>query len=376
MFGRGYRLFSLFGFEVRLDLSWVLIALLVVFSLAQGFFPFIVPGLTPAAYLLMGLGGAVGIFVSIVFHELWHSLVARRYGLPIRGITLFIFGGVAEMTDEPPNPRAEYLMALAGPVASVALGVMFYVLHALIAVSEGPQPIAAVFYYLAMLNVLLAVFNMVPAFPLDGGRVLRALLWKWKKDIRWATRVSSQIGAGFGLALMVLGVLSFLRGNFFGGLWWVLIGLFLREAAGGSYRQLLMREALQGESVRRLMTTEVVTVEPGISVKELVEEYFYKYQFKLYPVVRAGNLLGCVSTDQVRTIPREQWPMRRADEIMELSSSDNTISPDAPALEALSRMQTRGRLMVVQSGRLVGIISMRDLMRFISLKLDLEGHPA
>src|SRR4030067_3422695 len=208
MFGKRVTLFKLLGFQVRIDLSWLILVVLLTWSLAHGYFPFQYKNLPNAIYWWMGAAGTVGLFVSIIFHELCHSLVARRFGLPMRGITLFIFGGVAEMDEEPPSAKAEFLMAVAGPISSVLLGGIFYAMYLFTYKTGWPILVFAVLNYLAILNWLLAGFNLLPAYPLDGGRVLRSALWEWKKNIRWATRIASQIGAGFGIALIVFGVLN------------------------------------------------------------------------------------------------------------------------------------------------------------------------
>ena len=199
MFGHRMKLFKLLGFEVRIDASWIVIAVLVTWSLAKGAFPSWYPNLTPATYWIMGVVGALGLFVSIVAHEFCHSLVARKFGMPMKGITLFIFGGVAEMGDEPPTAKAEFMMAIAGPLSSLAIGGCCYLIYLLGLQSQWPTPVNAVNYYLFYINVILAAFNLLPAFPLDGGRVLRSILWGAKGNMRWATRVSSSIGSAFGL---------------------------------------------------------------------------------------------------------------------------------------------------------------------------------
>lgn len=373
MFTRRFTLFRLLGFEVKLDLTWLLLAFLVTWSLALGLFPVIAPGLAPATYWWMGVAGALGLLFSIVFHEFSHALVARRYGLPIHGITLFIFGGVAEMQDEPREARTEFLMAVAGPIASLVLAFVFYQIY-LAALGHTTAVFAGITYYLGVINLVLAVFNLVPGFPLDGGRMLRAALWGWKGNFRWATRVASQIGAGFGMLLIFLGVFFFVSGNFVGGMWWFLIGLFLRSAAGMSYQQMLVRETIKGERVRRFMNTDPITVAPDVSLQALVENYVYRYHHKMYPVVQDGRALGLIGTDQVKAAPRASWETRTVGQVMERTTPENTVSPDCDTLEAWSRMSRKGksRLLVVENGRLVGLLSLRDLMQFLSLKFDLE----
>ncbi|MDD5557079.1 MAG: site-2 protease family protein [bacterium] len=376
MFERRVTLFKLLGFEVRIDPSWLILALLITWTLAQGVFPGRYPGLTQAAYWIMGAAGAVGLFASIVFHELSHSLVARAYGIPMKGITLFIFGGVAEMDDEPPSPRAELAMAAAGPASSILLGLLFYLVHLLAARGGLAAPAVGVFYYLAMINGILAVFNLIPGFPLDGGRILRALLWGWKGSIRRATRIASQIGSGFGTLLFFLGALDVITGNLVGGLWLFLIGMFLRNASQMSYRQLLARTAFQGEPVRRFMRTDPVTVPAGASVAALVEDYIYRHHYKMFPVVRDGRLVGCVSTREVKAVPRQEWEGRTVADIMTARSCENSVSPEEDAVAAIAMMNRTGssRLLVVDGDRLAGIVSLKDMLKFLSLKIDLEGE--
>jgi Zn-dependent protease len=372
MFGKRFTLFKILGFAVHIDLSWLIIALLVTWSLAQGFFPARYEGLSAPAYWAMGIAGAAGLFFSIVFHELFHSLVARRFGLPMKGITLFVFGGVAEMDEEPPSPKAEFFMAIAGPLSSVALGLAF----AAVGKAAGnllPPTVHGVIEYLAFLNLILAGFNLVPAFPLDGGRVLRSALWHWKKDLRWATRQAARIGSGFGALLMIIGVLNVITGDVIGGVWQFMIGMFLRGAAQTSYQQVMIRKVLEGETVARLMKRDPVTVSAGISLRELVENYVYAYHYKMYPVMEGQELVGCISTRQVKEVPRNEWERRTVGEMALRCSPQNAIAPDTDAVKALSVMNRTGnsRLLVVDGGRLVGIISLKDILALLAVKLDL-----
>jgi Zn-dependent protease len=374
MFGKRIKLFKILGFEVGIDLSWIILAFLIAWSLSVGLFPFQFKGLSTETYWLMGIIGAVGLFLSIIFHELSHSLVARRYGIPMKGITLFIFGGVAEMSDEPTSPKAEFMMAVVGPISSIAIGLICYGVYTLGKEGGWTQPITGVVGYLAMINGLLAGFNLIPAFPLDGGRLLRSILWGIKGNIRWATRVASSIGSGFGILLIVLAVFQLFRGNFIGAMWWFLIGMFLRGAAKSSYQQLMVRNALEGEPVRRFMSDDPVTVSPSLSVKDLVEDYIYRYHFKMFPVVDDGRLVGCVSTKDVKEVPREQWGRKMIGELAANCSVDNTIAPDTDAVKALALMNRTGasRLMVTEGDRLVGVITLKDLLTFLSLRMELE----
>jgi len=376
MFTKRITLFSLLGFEVRVDLSWIFLAVLISWTLAAGVFPHYYPGLTVTTYWEMGVLAAAGMFFSIIFHELSHSLVARHYGLPMGGITLFLFGGVAEMKDEPPSPRAEFLMAVAGPIASVVLAAVFYIVRAGLGAAGAPAPVDGVFFYLATINLVLAIFNLVPAFPLDGGRMLRAVLWHWKGNLRWATRVASHIGGGFGILLVLLGLLNIVQGNFIGGMWWFLIGLFVRNAAAMSYQQVLIRQGFEGVPVRRVMNAKAVAVTPRLSIADLVQNYFYHYYFKTFPVVEDSKLVGSVSAREVKAVPRERWPFVTVADIMSRCTPDNTIGPEVNAMEALQTMSRTGnsRLLVADGERLLGIVSLKDMMNYLFLKLELEGE--
>jgi Zn-dependent protease len=369
---RSILVFRPFGFAVRLDPSWFLIATLVTWSLARGLFPSKVPGLAPPMYWMMGVLGALGLFLSIVFHELCHALAGRRFGIRLRGIRLFIFGGVAEIADEPPSPRAEFVVAVVGPLSSLVLGGCAFLLGSGLQ-AYLPAWVAGVLLYLAGINVLLALFNLVPAFPLDGGRLLRAALWHRKQDIRWATRVTSRIGQGFGLVLVAVGLISVVKGNWIGGVWWVLIGFFLRGAAERAYRQVVFRGTLIGEPVRNAMTPEPISVDPEASIRDLIEGIVSRTHHQLYPVVERGRLLGAVTQARTQEIPRENWDRVRVKDITQPCSDANTIPPDLDALAALRHMQAFGarQLMVAEGDRLVGIVTLRDLMGFLSTKFEL-----
>jgi Zn-dependent protease len=374
MFGKRIKLFTLSGFEVKIDASWILIALLVVWSLSTGFFPFYYPSLPPATYWLMGTVGALGLFLSIIFHEFSHSLVARRYGMPMKGITLFIFGGVAEMGDDPPTPKVEFLMSAAGPLASLVLSGVSYGVLLIGGKNDWPVEAAGILWYLSVVNVFLAGFNLLPAFPLDGGRILRSALWAVKKDLRWATRVAAGIGSGFGIFLIIGGLFNLFSGNIVGGVWMVLIGMFLRWTAAASYQQLLLRRSLEGEPVRRFMNTQPVTVPASLSIQELVDDFIYRHHFKMFPVTAGERLLGCVRVQDVKKVRREEWGEKTVREIASTVCADNAVSPETDTMKSLALMKESGnsRLLVVEGGRLAGIVTLKDLLNFLALKVELE----
>lgn len=372
MFGRRLQLFTIAGIPIRLDPSWFVVAFLVTWSLAAGLFPLWLPNQGPATYWIMGVVGALSLFLSILLHEGCHALVARRQGIPMQGITLFIFGGVAEMGEEPPSARAEFLMAAAGPAASIVIGLGTL---GLALINPGwPAAVVTVLTYLGVMNLVLAGFNLIPAFPLDGGRLFRALLWYKSGDLRRATRTASRVGIGFSYVLLLLGALRLVSGDIFGGIWSLLIGLFLRQAADAAYQQIVVRRLLEGEPVRRFMTGNPITVRSDITLADLLDQYVFRYHHKLFPVQDNGRLLGAVSTQQVKTVPRAEWNRRTVGAVAEPQTSSNAIAPDADALQALSLMRKSAhpQLLVVDQGRLVGILTLRDLLDFLALKVELD----
>jgi Zn-dependent protease/CBS domain-containing protein len=375
MFENRIPLFSLFGFKVKIDLSWFVLAVLITWSLAKGVFPYYIKGLDNSTYWWMGAAGALGLFASIIFHEFFHSLVAKSYGMPMKGITLFIFGGVSEMEDEPASPKIEFLMAIAGPLSSFVLAGIFYVLLLASHRSEMAISISGVLAYLAMINLILGIFNMIPAFPLDGGRILRSILWGYKHNVRWATHIASTLGSMFGVLLIILGVVNFISGNFIGGLWYFLIGMFIRNASKMSYRQMVIRKALAGEPVEKFMKPEPVTVPPSLTLTELVRDYFYKYHYKMYPVLEDGSLDGCITSKQIKQIPHNLWDDYKVKDVVVPCTKENTVSAHTDAVKALSLMSSTGnsRLLVLDGNKLEGIVTLKDLLKFLALKIDLEG---
>ncbi|MEJ2567481.1 MAG: site-2 protease family protein [candidate division WOR-3 bacterium] len=376
MFGKRIKLFKLLGFEVSLDMSWLIIFVLITWTLAEGVFPNYYKNLSIITYWLMGLAGALGLFLSIILHELSHSLVARKFNLPIKGITLFIFGGIAQMEEEPESPKAEFFMAIAGPLMSIFLGGVFYLVYIQGQKIGLPEPVNGIFGYLRLLNFVLAAFNLLPAFPLDGGRVFRAALWQIKNDLQWATRIASNIGSIFGFIFIALGVFMFLRGAFITGVWWSLIGLFMRNASSTAYKRMQLTEILKGQKVKKFMKTNPISISSSLTLKELVEDYIYTYHYKMFPVLKDDKLLGCITTREVKNMPVEKWQSIKVEEAMNKCSPENTISPEDDAIEALQKIKKSGnsRLMVTENDKLIGIITLKDLVEFFSLKFDLEGE--
>ena len=372
MFGKKFKIFKILGFEVGIDLSWLVIAALIVWSFATGIFPHFYPGLPSYYYWIMGIVGAVGFFLSLIFHELTHSLFARKYGIRIKGITLFIFGGVAQMEEEPKTPIAEFVMAIAGPLSSFLLAGIFYILHFFAKQIGLTVILTGIFHYLSIINVFLAIFNLIPAFPLDGGRVLRSILWKIKKDVIWATKIASRLGIVFGTVLIILGIINvFTGGDFIDGLWSVLIGMFLNNASNSSYRQLVIKTLLENENVSRFITSPI-TVVPAISIKQFIEGYVYKYYSRMFPVVDEGKLLGCAHINSVKNIPKNKWDIITVKEVIKNCSPENTVSPQDSVFKALMIMNRTGnsQLMVTEGENLAGMIAQKDITKFLDLKQE------
>lgn len=373
MFGRRLHIFSLASIKIGIDLSWIIIAVLLSWSLAAGTFPYYLPHLSTGTYWLMGVFGMLGLFVCVVLHELGHALVAKHFQVPVAQITLFIFGGLAEIKKEPPTPRIEFLIAIAGPIVSVLLAIIMYALTVLGQQSGWPVAVSGITAYLAFINAALVLFNMVPAFPLDGGRILRAILWWWKDNLAWATNVATAFGSGFALVLIILGVLCLLSENFISGIWMIIIGLFLQSAATETRIQSNFVEGLREQKVSKFMTKDPISVPPGISLKTFIEQYVYQSFHHLYPVTDSRKLLGYISTKEVKSVSHEMWENTLVEQVMVPNTKFTTVTPETNASEALSIMnQTESpTLMVVEEGNLVGLITAHNLFKLISLKSEL-----
>lgn len=366
MFGHSVKLFTLLGFEIKIDASWLLIAALIVWSLASGYLPQVLPGLSGGAYVALAVAAMLGLFGSLILHELAHSLVARRYGLGIGGITLFLFGGVAELVDEPESAASEFWIAVAGPAMSFALSGLF----GLAALATGAEGVlGTILAYLASINLILAVFNLIPAFPLDGGRVLRAWLWRRSGDMLEATRKASTAGTVLAMALMALGLFSAVSGGGIGGLWLVLIGFFVLNASQGTYQRLLMQDSLRGRRVVELMTADPFVATPDMTLADVADRVMLAHAVSFAPVVERGAVIGYVDAGLMRDVPRDAWADTRVETVMAPLSEADLVPPRMTAEEALQRLaQGPNRKLVVAEGRQIrGVLSLRDLMGHIAV---------
>ena len=360
-------LFRVVGIPVRVHASWLVIFGLIAWSLSVGYFPQALPDVPVAAHWVSGAVAALLLFVSVFLHELSHAIVARRAGLRVSGITLHVFGGVSQLEDEPRFPGVEFLIAIVGPLTSfLVAGVT-----ALATAATRASPIAtAILQYLVLVNIVVGVFNLVPGFPLDGGRVLRALLWKVKGDLQAATAAATRAGEAVAFVLIAIGVLRGLTGEFLGGLWFILIGLFLRQAAAGSYQQVVLRRALSSLAVRDVMTREVFHVGPDLPLTRVADDFFWPHHVSSFPVVEDGRVIGIVSIHQLGDIPpgrRAETPvrqvMRALDDSLAAAPGDSLWA----AFEKLSR-NGLGRLAVVEDGGLAGYLSLKDVLHVLGLR--------
>ncbi len=374
MFGRRYHILKIAGLDLGMDLSWLMIALLVTWTLALGLFPSSYPGLTAGTYWIMGFVGMLGLFLSVVLHEMGHAFMARKFGQPISRITLFIFGGVAEMKEESSSPKVEFWVAIAGPLVTLAIILLTGLFTSMGRNLEWPVTLTGITGYLALVNTIILVFNLIPAFPLDGGRVLRSFLWWWKGNLGWATKVTSHLGAGFGFFLIFSGLFLFISGNFIGGLWWVLIGLFLREAASGSRVRYAVERLLENEKVEKFMVKDPITVTPEITVQQFIEDFVYTSYHHLYPVAEGDRFLGYMSLEEVKLLDQAQWKTKTVNEVMVPAGRCPKISLKTSALKALKMFNEKGAtvLFVVEEGFLIGLLTNQDLLKTVSLHLELQ----
>jgi len=374
MFGKRYHILTVQGISIGLDISWLFIAILLTWTLAAGYFPFYYPDLEGGAYFVMGLIGMLGLFASVVLHELGHALTAKRFGLPISRITLFLFGGIAELKQDPPSPKAEFLVAVAGPIVSVFLSAAFGFLASIGRTQGWPVEPVAVLGYLALINMVIVIFNIIPAFPLDGGRMFRAFLWWIKGSLGWATRVSSRMGSAFGFFLIFFGIFILMSGNFLPGMWWMILGLFLQQAASMSRTQYYIKKELRGEKVKSYMVKQPEAVPPDISIQSFIDDYVYKTYHHLYPVVSNEKLLGYIRLNEVKGLDQNERETKKVEDLLTSIDQIETLSPDTDVLEAFNffKRNSNESLLVTENGNLAGLLSSTDISRVISLKLELE----
>ena len=371
---RGVFIGKYFGIEFYLDYSWFFIAALVIYTLSSEIFPHYLGGLHPDAYVLMGACAALLFFLSILFHELGHSLVSQRCGIPVPRITLLFIGGLAEISREPDDARSELKIALGGPAVTVVL-IVLYAAISWVFGRAGWLPGQLVFRWLSETNIGLILFNLVPGFPLDGGRVLRALLWARTGKLRWATFVASRIGIGFAWCLVILGVCMVLGKQWTGCIFFV-IALFLKGAAESGYTHALQRELLAGVKARDIMTPQPVWIPDTLPLSLAIDEFFLSNHHIAFPVcTQEGEFRGLLRLEFLKDVPREKWPYTTAGDVVAERQADKlSVDADATAARAMRLLlgPGSGRLAVTDAGRIVGIVTRHDILHFIKIHTELE----
>lgn len=364
------------GIPVRIHYTLWLVFLLISWSLATGYMPLQYPNLSAVTYWAIGIASAIILFASVLVHELMHSYIAKKNGLPIARITLFFFGGVSETTEEPQDAALETRMAAAGPLMSFliagVLGALWYATY----LSGLPVAVYATLQYGALINALLGAFNLLPAFPLDGGRVLRGSLWNRSKNLIGATRTATRVSEALSLLMMIGGFVAIIFGDFLDGIWIVFLGWFIRSGAETSLRQTLVDEILSGVKVEQIMTRDVLTVPPNITIQQLVSDYFLVHRHEGYPVVKDGKILGIVTLQCVRAIPEERRETETVEQAMVHCEPTVTVKLTLTALDTLHKMAREkvDRVLVVDEGRLLGIVTRGDLITTIRTRQELGSY--
>jgi Zn-dependent protease/CBS domain-containing protein len=364
LFQGAWKIGTIMGIPIRMHFSWLIVFGLITWSLSTFYFPKAAPDLPTASYWIKGALAALMLFFSVAFHELAHSFVAKKYKISIESITLFIFGGVAQMKGEPPHPKAEFRIAIAGPLSSLFLSAVFFFLSL-----NTAGGVKSLFAYLAQLNMIIGIFNLIPGFPMDGGRVLRSIIWERKKNFFYATQKASGIGRTIALFFIFLGIFSAFRG-IPGGLWLMLIGWFLYTAAQASYQQSTLQESLSGVRVRDIMVSDLITVRPSLSLEEIVNGYFLRYGYGGFPVVEEGKYLGMITLKEIKDVPKNAFEDTRVKEVYLAHKKQWEISPEEDAMKALERMVTEdtGRLIVKEGETIVGLITRNGIAKYVQIK--------
>jgi Zn-dependent protease/CBS domain-containing protein len=364
------------GISLEMNYSWLVVFVLLTVSLAIGWFPAVIPGLSLSTYWVLGVIATLLLFVSVLAHEFAHSLVARARGLPVKSITLFIFGGVSDLEKEPRSPGVEFQVTIVGPLTSLIVGVICWLVHlSLLGVS---LPAAALFGYLAITNVLLTIFNLIPGFPLDGGRVLRSVLWKITGNLRKATRWATQVSRIIAWLFILGGIWLFFTVSFLSGLWLGFIGWFLLSTAEAANAQVQMESLFGRTTASEVMTPVSATVSPDCSLQRLVDEYLLPHALRVLPVMDEDRLIGLISLTDIRQVPREQWSYAQVGRAMVPRSRLHVAAPQQRLDEVLSLM---GRyrihqVPVVQNERLVGMVNRETIVRFLEVRRSLGMEEA
>ncbi len=365
-----FRLIRIAGIDIGIHYTWIFLLLFISWSLAQGFFPQSYPGWDTATYWIIGITAALLLFVSVLLHELAHSMVAQARGISVTSITLFIFGGASNLAEEPKRPKVEFIMSIVGPLTSLALAGIFWGLLQL--VKNQHSPVGAILSYLTLINVMLAVFNLLPGFPLDGGRVLRSILWGYTGNLTKATNIAALVGRFVGWALIALGLFQLLTGNFLGGLWIAFVGWFLNNAADASRREVALQQQLSGIHIKDVMSINQETISPKTPVAELVWGIFRQRHGRAVPVCDGNRLVGIVTLTDVKELPQESWAKTTVEAIMTREPL-YTVSPEDDLNSAMKLIAQHdiNQVLVLKDGQCAGLLSRADIIRHLQFRQEL-----
>ncbi len=362
----------IFGIPIGLDYSWFLVFALLTWTFAVSYYPTAFPTWTTSEYWVLGAVTAVMLFVSVLLHELGHSVVARRYKIPVRSITLFVFGGVAQIGAEPPSAVAEFWIAIAGPVVSVALAALFTVLRLGAATVE---PLLALAKYLAYINGTLAVFNLIPGFPLDGGRIFRAIVWGTTHNLRRATLIAANVGRVIAFAFIVVGVTQIFAGNVGGGIWIAFIGWFLESAAHSQVQQQMIQGLLAGHKVSEAMGTNVAVIPADVTLQELVDHHILASGRRSFIVTAAERVLGLLTLHLVKDVPRLEWQATTAAQAMIPVERMKWVRPEVGLWTAMEEMDRDGvnQLPVMADSQVIGMLTREDVISYLRTLQELRA---
>jgi Zn-dependent protease/predicted transcriptional regulator len=369
-----FNAFSVRGIRVRIDQSWFIAFFLFAWTLSAGYFPFQVPNYSPFTYWFFGTLSSLGLFACVLLHELSHCVVAQRLGIPVRQITLFIFGGVSEMAQtHSSSPKAEFKTTIAGPLASLGLSALF-ITCAVLTKNHVERIVLETFHYLYYVNFLLAVFNLIPGFPLDGGRVLRSFLWARNGDLRKATHQASRVGAIVASTLMGLGLVTIVMMHIIPGVWLMLIGLFLKKSAETEYQSFELRFGLKDMKLREIMTPPI-TVDSSTPISKFVNDYVFHYHYRTFPVLELGRFIGLIDVRSIKSVPPADWPMTKIGGFLSDPSTYCVLDPETDATDALRILMAQNctKAPVVRNGALIGMLTRGDLFKLIALKREIAA---
>jgi Zn-dependent protease/CBS domain-containing protein len=370
----GIPLGKILGIQIGLDYSWFVIFALLTWMLADSYYPDEFKHWSPLLYWLMGAVTAIMLFVSVLLHELGHSVVALRYKIPVRSITLFLFGGVAQIGAEPPSAIAEFFIAIAGPLVSLALAVFFYAAQPLIG---GMEPLLGLAKYLAYINMALVLFNLIPGYPLDGGRVFRAIVWAITRNMDRSTLIAANVGRFFAFLLIFAGVWQTLRGNF-GGLWIAFIGWFLDNAASVQIQQVMFRGLLTGHRVSEAMSTHCAVIPEDLTLQQLVDEQILGGGQRSFLVNRGDQTVGLITLHRIKDVPRPEWARTSAAQVMLPFEQLRCVNPDTELWSALQEMDRNGvnQMPVIRDQHVIGMLSREDAITFLRTLQEFGTSPA